>query len=91
MKDTISMIELRRDLFKLFAVFKNGGSFKVSHRRHIYVFSFSPTGEKVTTPYKRSSTNAMNKIDPNSVSSGLCATCGDITLNGVCMAKPPHE
>lgn len=87
MKDTISISELRRDIFRVFDLFKQGGSIRVSYRRKIYVFSISPTGDKVTTPYRKSPANAMNKIDPHSITQDVCPECEDLRQNGVCMNR----
>lgn len=98
MKDTISISEFRRDIFRVFDLFKNGGSIKVSYRRRVYVFSITATSERVTTPYRRSPADPNNKIPPQSITKGECPECGDLEQNGVCMSlscptntKPAHE
>jgi hypothetical protein len=86
MSKVISMSEFRKQLFKIFTMIKDTELvLRVYHRRKVYLFTITPTDEVVRTPYKRSPTNARNKIDPNSVRTKKCPICKDAMVNGICM------
>lgn len=82
----ISLSQLRVNLFPIFNLMRDTYiSFKVSYHSKIYIISIEPTSEVLRRKYRRSKTNARNKIDPNLIESKLCPTCGDLTLNNLCM------
>lgn len=86
MSKVISMSEFRKRIFPIFMMIKDTELvLRVYYRRRVFLFTITPTDEKVKTPYKRSPTNANNKIDPGSVSKQKCPICKDAVINGVCM------
>lgn len=86
MSKVISMSEFRKRIFPIFMMIKDTELvLRVYYRRRVFLFTITPTEEKVKTPYKRSKTNANNKIDPGSVSKQKCPICKDAVINGVCM------
>ncbi len=75
--------DFRKNIFKVFELIKNGGEVNISYRRTIYVFSIHPVHEKITRPYRKRT--RLNKIPPQSIVTGACEACEDLTQNGVCM------
>lgn len=84
--ETISISELRANLFRVFELFKEGGHINVTYRRRIYLFTIEPTNEKVTTPYRKTRLHGGNRIPPQSITTDKCPECRDLMLNNVCMS-----
>lgn len=86
--NSIPISYLRLHMFALFNLMRDTGvTLRVSHRRKIYNLNIRPTGDKVTTAYRKSKINPNNKIDPSLVSSDTCKECKELVLNGLCMNK----
>lgn len=61
--------------------------FRVAYKNRIYIVTVQPTDEVAgRMTKKRVYKKRRNKIDPVTIKKAACKYCGDLELNGVCMA-----
>lgn len=82
----ISVTKLRPKFFDLWRdIPADGKTIKVTNRRHIYELTIKPTGEMLTTPYKKRAPKV--RIKASQLQRGKCPDCGFMLVSGVCMNK----